>query len=483
VTLGTPVPRIVVVGLGPGGAEHLSPLARDTLHGAEVAYLRTARHPSAAGLGGLASFDHHYDEAETFERVYERIVGDLVQAALSEAHEGRAVAYGVPGSPLVAEATVELLRRDPRVTIEIVPALSFLDLAWAALGIDPLSAGVVLCDGTRFEVESAGRRGPFLVAQCWSKDVLSRVKLAAAPLDGEPPRVVVLHHLGLADETVVEADLDELDRAIEPDHLTTVWIEPLAAPVAPEMVRLEELVRTLREKCPWDREQTHASLTRHLVEETYEVLDAIEEVTTADGELADQAIGQPANREPVSLPEAMSHLEEELGDLLFQVVFHSRLAAEEGWFTLADVATGVHDKLVGRHPHVFGDVTASTPDAVVANWEVIKAAEKGRESVTDGIPTSLPALLLATKMQRKERAVGLVEPTPAERRDLFARSVVGLAANPTSQDIGGVLYALVGLAGALGVDPEESLRRASLAARDRIIDIERSIGDRSGDGA
>ncbi len=463
---GPPVaPLVTVVGLGPGGAGHLSEAARGALLGADVAYLRTARHPSAEGLGRLASFDHHYDEANTFDQVYARIVEDLVEAAARESPAGRRVVYGVPGSPLVAEATVELLRRDPRVEVEIVPALSFLDLAWGALGVDPLASGVELCDGTRFEVEAAGRRGPFLIAQCWSRDVLSRVKLALGPADGDPPRAVVLHHLGLDDQVVAEVPWDELDRSIEPDHLTSLWIDRLASPVSPEMARLEELVRTLRERCPWDREQTHASLTRHLVEETYEVLDAIAEVTAASEE---------SHGDPHPLDEAVSHLEEELGDLLFQVVFHSRLAAEAGWFTLADVATGVHDKLVGRHPHVFGDVTATTSGAVMANWEVIKAAEKGRASVTDGIPTALPSLVLAAKMQRKEHAIGLAEPTPEERRDLLGRAVAELAANPTSGTVGDVLYALVGVAGELGVDPEEALRTAALAARDRIVDIERS---------
>jgi len=114
-------------------------------------------------------------------------VDDLVEAAERTSAEGRGVVYGVPGSPLVAEATVELLRRDGRVAVEIVPALSFLDLAWAALGIDPVATGVQLVDGTRFGIEAAGRTGPFLVAQCWSRDVLSRVKLAVDVGETEPP--------------------------------------------------------------------------------------------------------------------------------------------------------------------------------------------------------------------------------------------------------------------------------------------------------
>ena len=222
-------PLVTVVGLGPGGPAHLSEAARRALASADAAFLRTSRHPAAAEFAALESFDHHYDEADTFEEVYARIVEDLVAAAL-RVPTGRVV-YAVPGSPLVAESTVEMLRRDPRVGVEIVPALSFLDLAWAALGVDPVASGVQIVDGARIEVETAGGDGPFLVAQCWSSDVLSRVKLAIDPADDvAPPRVVVLSHLGLPEESVTEVAWEDLDRVIEPDHLTTLWVERLSSP-------------------------------------------------------------------------------------------------------------------------------------------------------------------------------------------------------------------------------------------------------------
>ena len=188
----------------------------------------------------------------------------------------------------------------------------------------------------------------------------------------------------------------ELDRTVRPDHLTSLYLPSLAAPVAGEVERFVELVATLRQECPWDREQTHASLRRHLLEESYEVLEAIDALDV------DEGVGY-------------GHLEEELGDLLFQVVFHATLAAEEGQFTLADVARTVHDKLRSRHPHVFGDVEVSGAEDVVANWEQLKKAEKGRDSVFDGIPAALPALLFALKVQKKAATLGLdggAEPEP-----------------------------------------------------------------------
>jgi uncharacterized protein YabN with tetrapyrrole methylase and pyrophosphatase domain len=169
-------------------------------------------------------------------------------------------------------------------------------------------------------------------------------------------------------------------------------------------------------------------------------------------------------------------LEEELGDLLFQVVFHARLATEEGRFTLADVARAVHDKLVARHPHVFGATTAATPDAVVANWEVLKVAERGRSGITDGIPSALPALSLVGKLERKARAIGFDQPSFDEARRALAADLDSLAppaadaqANEDSAErLGSMLFSTAQLCGRLGVDPEEVLRRRALALRDEI---------------
>jgi tetrapyrrole methylase family protein/MazG family protein len=234
---------------------------------------------------------------------------------------------------------------------------------------------------------------------------------------------------------------DDLDRAVEADHLTSLYLPVGAPPVAAEVARFAELVRTLRERCPWDREQTHTTLTRHLLEETYEVLEAIESLDEPGG---------------------VEHLEEELGDLLFQVVFHATLAAEEGSFTLADVARGIHDKLVHRHPHVFGNVEAETAGQVMRNWEQIKRDEKGRASIMDGIPGDLPSLLYAHKVQRKAASVGTeVEP-------------VGDAA--TDAEVGALLFGVVALARRSGIDPEAALRATTARFRDEFMEKESSDG-------
>jgi tetrapyrrole methylase family protein/MazG family protein len=466
-------PHVVVVGLGPAGTDLVGPGAGELRRDPGRTWLRTARHPAAAVVEGAHTFDEVYDSAHTFEEVYADIVERLVAAA--EAASPEPVFYAVPGSPVVAERTVELLRADARVEVTIVPALSFLDLAWGALGIDPLAAGVRLVDAADFADVAATERGPFLVAQCWSRYLLSEVKLALGEeAAATPPRAVLLHHLGLDDEIVAEVDWWELDRTLEPDHLTSLYVPRFGDDVhfgaGTEVARLVALMDTLREQCPWDRAQDHASLMPHLVEECYEVLDALSALSAAH-----------------DAPAANVHLEEELGDLLFQIVFHARLGAEDGYFDMAGVARTVHDKLVHRHPHVFGDVEADDPGQVMANWEEIKRSEKGRASVTEGIPAALPALVYASKLARKARSVG-VEPhdTDASEAGTDLATLASLAdrATPHPDDplvrderverqIGNLLFAIVNLAQRVGVDAEQALRERALVLRD---DIRRAEG-------
>jgi len=453
----------VVVGLGPGDPGLVTAATLAEIARVPHRFLRTARHPSAGLVEGAVTFDARYDAAATFDEVYGGIVDALVEAA--EAHGE--VLYAVPGSPLVAERTVEMLRADPRVDVVVHPALSFAELAWSALGVDPLAAGVRLVDGHRFAVEAAGSRGPLLVAQLDSRDVLSDVKLAVDPPPDEP--VVVLQRLGLPDQVVRPVAWDDLDRDVEPDHLTALWIPQLAAPVAAELVRFDELVRTLRRSCPWDREQTHASLTRHLLEETHEVLEAIEELDVEAGE------GYEA-------------LEEELGDLLFQVVFHATIAAEAGQFTLADVARTVHDKLVVRHPHVFGEARFDTADEVMAGWERRKLAEKGRSSLMEGIPRSLPALAFAQKVQKRAAGVGFdwhdaagAVPKLAEELAEVAEAVRAGRGADVAAETGDLLFSVVNVARHLGVDAEGALREAAVRFRDRFAVVEQLAGERGVD--
>ena len=444
-------PRVVIVGLGPAGPDLVTTGTLQAIERVGRRFVRTSRHPAAEIVTGATTFDHVYESAATLEEVYRRIVDELVEAATAEGE----VLYAVPGSPVVAERTVERLLADDRIEAEVVPALSFVDLTWARLGIDPMAVSVRIVDGHRFSIDAAGERGPLLVAQCDRASVMSDIKLAV----DEPPAeaVTVLARLGLPDESITQVTWDDLDRIVEPDHLTSLWIPEMTVPVAAEVQRFDELVARLRVECPWDREQTHRSLSRHLLEEAHEVLEVLDRFPDTAG-----VLGAPAE----GLDDEYHELEEELGDLLFQICFHTRLAGEAGRFTLADVARGIHDKLVGRHPHVFGEVDATTPEAVIGNWEQIKRAEKGRDSTFDGIPRSLPALAFATKLYERARRAGLSEQVD----DILGKDLDAAGA----ESIRGQLLSVAIAAHQAGLDPEAELRTglASLLAQLRRLEAQ-----------
>jgi len=431
--------RITIAGLGPAGPELITPETADAMAAHDRVFLRTTVHPAAAVVEGAESFDHLYDTLGTFAEVYDSIADSLVEAAGSGD-----VLYVVPGSPLVLERTVAILRdraATADVDIEILPAMSFLDVAWSRLAVDPVEEAVRLIDGHMFATAAAGQIGPLLVAHCHAKHVLSDIKLA---VDEGPDEVIVLQRLGSPDELIFTVSWADLDRKVEADHLTSIYIPRLEAPVAGEFVRFDELVRTLREQCPWDRKQTHASLRRHLLEEAHETIEALDNRVQMPDDLFDAV--------------ADAHLSEELGDLLYQIFFHARVAAERGAFDITDVVSGIHDKLVLRHPHVFADVVADDADTVLANWEQIKQSEKARQSAMDGIPPSLPALMLASKILKRATGTPVSVRSSAER---FRGPLEGLVSSVGAESFGVLLLAMVEIALAADIDPEAALRGAA----------------------
>ncbi len=453
---------ITIVGLGPGGVEYVTADTLDAIERHDRRHLRTAIHPSAtlltAAEGRLVTYDDVYDTADTFEDVY----NDITDRVITDARAHGDVLYAVPGSPLVLERTVRLLLRrcaDEQIEVDMRPAMSFLDLAWNRLALDPIEERVRLIDGHDFATAAAGETGPLLIAHTHANWVLSDIKLAVEHATGDEP-ITILHALGTDDEAVVTTTWSELDRTIEADHLTSVYVPHLAAPVGREYIRFHELTRTLREQCPWDIEQTHASLVPFLLEETYEVVDALQALDSDD-------------------PTTDDDLVEELGDLLFQIEFHAVIAEQDGRFSMADVAQGVHDKLVHRHPHVFGNVEAETTDEVLSNWDDIKQREKGRTSIFDGIPRSMPALAYAAKVGRKASKVGFDWPDvdgafpkiteeTAELAEAMATGNDALSAG----ELGDLLFAVVNVARHIGVDPELALRTASDKFRTRFEGVE-----------
>ncbi|MCU1395175.1 MAG: putative MazG family protein [Ilumatobacteraceae bacterium] len=459
------LPRVVVVGLGPGGHDHVTDQTRTAIASSAHRFLRTSRHPSSDLVPDATTFDELYETADSFVDVYAQITEALVAGAVEHGE----VLYAVPGSPLILERSVRHLRADSRVECVVLPAMSFLDVAYTALGIDPVEAGVRLVDGHEFATAAAGERGPLLVAHCHANWVLSDIKLAvddASDVSNDDLEVVLLQRLGTPDELITHTTWAALDTTVEADHLTSIYIPRLGVAVAEHYARFHALARTLREQCPWDIEQTHASLVPYLLEETYEVVDALAALDPDD-------------------PSTDEDLIEELGDLLYQIEFHATIAEQQGRFTIADITQGVHDKLVRRHPHVFGDTAVDGTEQVLSNWETIKREEKQRTSIFDGIPMSLPSLSYAYKTQKKAAGVGFdwpdvtgALPKIAEEADEVIAAHASGDKAATADELGDLLFSVVNVARHLKVDPEVALRAAVTKFRTRFEGVERLATER-----
>lgn len=471
---------IHIVGLGPGDERWVTSHTRTIIGSVDRHHLRTAIHPAVSIMPPhTTTHDDLYETADTFEEVYQHIVDRLIDDAQ---HPGDLV-YAVPGSPLILERTVDILRERAAagdVDICVHPAMSFLDLVWTEIGIDPVESSVTLIDGHRFATEAAGRSGPLLVAHTHADWVLSDIagSIDVGPDDhaadalADTP-VTLLIGLGTDSQRIVHTTWSEMDRH-NADHLTSLWIPALGTTVGAGYVRFHNLARVLRERCPWDIEQTHHSLLPHLIEETYEVVDAIGELDPDD-------------------PSSDEHFIEELGDLLYQIEFHATIAEQQGRFSIADVTAGIHDKLVRRHPHVFGDTTDAPRDAAdqTARWDAIKAAERGdqqRSSALDGVPGSLPSLAHAYAIQRKAAKVGFDWPDVGGALAKVAEETAELNAELVADDpaaitdeLGDVLFALVNVARHLGVEPETALRAATTKFARRFRAVEALAAERGVD--
>lgn len=438
--------QITICGLGPGSWEALPVGVLATLRQAGVIFLRTTKHPVVPRLQGMgltfSSFDHFYEEEETFAAVYERIAATV----LAEARR-QPVVYAVPGHPLVAEEPTRLIMAGAAaegLTVAVKPAMSFLDALYAALPLDP-AEGVVLLDGQNLDPRLVCPHFPTVVMQVYSRLVAAEAKLFLMDFYPDSHLITVMRAAGVpGEEKRADIPLFELDRLPWIDHLTTVYLPPTPRKPKPSysVAPLVRILARLRgvEGCPWDKKQTHESLKRFLLEETYEVLEAIDS-------------GKPYN------------LCEELGDLLLQIVFHAQIAAETGKFDFADVIRAITKKMVYRHPHVFSTQQVKDSLEVLTNWERLK--KKERSGVTFGSVTrSLPALLYATNVQEKASRLGFdwedwrgaMEKVLEEVNEI-KRAVE--AGKGVSSEIGDLLFAVVNVARLLGVDAEEALRQST----------------------
>jgi tetrapyrrole methylase family protein/MazG family protein len=441
---------VEIVGLGPGDLDGVPPATRALLEDRTVTVVaRTVEHPAAEQLAAIRPVifcDDLYGSHPSFESVYAAIVDRV----LAFARQGRVV-YAVPGSPAVGEfAAGELRRRGVEVVVH--PARSFVDAVLDEVGLDPFRAGFRLLDGHRLP-RPLVVDVPTVVGHLGLPEILADALASLDRVLPEGTEVCLLRNLGSPDAVVVWGPPSTLDPGLAGDR-TSLFV-PAAQGGLSGVV---EVMRRLRVECPWDRKQTHASLVRYLMEESAELADAV--AALGDG--------------PEPEWGAYAEVEEELGDLLLQVLFHAAIAAQVGAFDIDDVAEQLRRKLVRRHPHVFGDVVAEDAETVKSNWDAIKRQERTeRASLLDGVPAALPGLARAGELQRRAAAVGFDWPEPAPVLDRVRAELDELAADladPTraAHELGDVLFSVVNLARHLEIDPEVALRAASHRFETRV---------------
>lgn len=441
---------IKIVGLGPGAPEALTTGTVDILKNSANIFFRTEKHPTVDYLRDMGikylTYDFAYENYETFDEVYSFIAEDLI----NKHKELQDIVYGVPGHPFVAEKSVSILIdycENEKIEVEVMPAVSFIDAMMESLRLDPVD-GLKIIDAFDIKNQVLDKRIGTIVTQVFDELIASEVKLHLSEYYKDDTEIYFVRAAGVKGiETIRKIPLYELDRQNDIDYMTSIYI-PKCIDNTKDFEDLLQIMDVLRGEngCPWDKEQTHESLKKYLIEESYEVLEAIDEQDD-------------------------SKVIEELGDVLLQIVFHSQIGKEEGYFNIYDVIRAICDKMIQRHPHVFGNISIENSTEVIINWDEIKKSEKGIETSTEEmnhIAKSLPALIRAEKIQGKAKKVGFdwdaVEDAMDKILEEFyeVRDVYnGENWSRIEEEMGDLLFACVNVARFLKVDPELALNKTS----------------------
>ncbi|QLK85302.1 MazG nucleotide pyrophosphohydrolase domain-containing protein [Staphylococcus sp. 17KM0847] len=346
--------HLTIIGLGNYGLDELPVSIYRLITQQQHLYVRTADHPVVQELNSIqiTSFDTVYEAKDTFEEVYEAIVTQLLEKAQSED-----VIYAVPGHPRVAETTTQyLLTRasDYGVTVEIKGGRSFIDDIFAAVNVDP-NDGFTLLDATALDVAALNLRTATIVTQVYSDMVAGALKLSLMERYPDDFEVMIVDGAHQSGASVITVPLYELDHHSSFTNLTSVFIPKVTHEelLYGDFDFADQVIAQLVDDetgCPWDKVQTHESLKRYLLEETFELFEAIDN-------------------------EDDWHMIEELGDVLLQVLLHANIGRKEGYIDTREIIVSMTKKMIQRHPHVFGDGYADSVDDVMSIWNKQKAAE------------------------------------------------------------------------------------------------------------
>lgn len=455
---------IHVIGLGPGDMSGLPLGAYQLLKAGYPVYLRTEVHPAATELRdeGLqfTAFDDLYESGSTFEEIYKEMAARLISACQLHGE----IVYAVPGHPLVAEQSVQnLYDMVHNCKIEVGSGQSFLDVVCSVLKVDPIE-GFALLDGTMLKSNQIQPSLHTFVAQVFQQAVASDVKLTLMNVLPDDYMITVVRGAGVVSgQRIEKIPLYALDHLTWIDHLTTVYIPPSRSEdiLRRDLWFAPSLVEKLRQPdgCPWDRKQTHESLRAYVIEEAFEVASAID-------------AGDP------------DALVDELGDLLLQILLHAQIASEYGAFQLRDVFATLSDKLIRRHPHVFGGNVGATEADAQRAWEASKEKERTNTGLLADIKVGRPSSLVAQDIQTRAAKAGfdwlhvkdVLEKLKEEMIELEAEVLRGNVGGAI-EELGDVAFTAVNLARWLNADFETVLAQANLKFMRRFTEVERKMTD------
>ncbi|MBR6801225.1 MAG: nucleoside triphosphate pyrophosphohydrolase [Eubacteriaceae bacterium] len=444
--------QIYILGFGCADRSEITLGTIDTLKKSDMVYVRTMQHPAAVILDEFnipyIDFDNVYDRSETFEDVYEKIADTVINAP------AEVVSYIVPGSAVFAEKAVQIIVRKATCPVKIIPAVSFLDGIFAALKMDAIES-FKLIDALDIINSKPDVSTTNIIAQVYDRDIASDVKLELMNYYDDEFEVFVIVGAAAEDEKVIPVKICEMDYVEEIDHLTSVVVPPaLGEHGAGAFESLYHVIKELRGEngCEWDKAQTHESLVKYLIEESYEFIDAIK------------------NSDPYGMCE-------ELGDVLLQIILHAVIAEEEGEFMLSDIIRDETKKMIRRHPHVFSE------DRHHTDWEEIKKEEhqyKNTSQSMSEIPRSLPAIIYADKIQSKAAKVGFDFDDALQAMDkLYEEADEVIEAVKENihvmEECGDLLFAAINVVRLAGVDPYEALSHANDKFFTRFSLMERLI--------
>lgn len=453
--------KIEIIGLGSGDIDQLPLGIYKKLSNTNTSiFARTINHPVINSLQDegikFTSFDEIYQTTEQFDEVYHRIVNSLIEESYHTS-----VIYAVPGHPMLAEKTVQLLLEKDAVPVDVIGGQSYLDDLFTSLQIDPID-GFQFVDGTGFNRSQLNYRQHIIFCQVYNQFIASNVKLELLEDLPASYQVTIVEAAGSNQEKITTIPLEELDHSLEVNNLTTVYIPPAPAHILNHTFsRLREVIAVLRgpNGCPWDKKQTHETLREYAIEEVYEVIEAID------------------NQDDEGIVE-------ELGDLLLQVLLHSQIGEDDGYFTVDDVIRSITDKMIHRHPHIFADKTVESIEDVYKTWDALKQEEKGdyRKSVLDGIPDSLPALAKAFKLQKKAAKTGFdwddikdIWKKLQEELDEVDEAIVSQDKSEIEKELGDVLFVLANISRYYKVNPEIALNQTNQKFHSRFSYIEEEL--------